>query len=71
MDAAQIIDALGGRRAVADLTGAEPNAITQWRRIGVPAKYWPTLVERASALGVEGITFASLRCTKPAPASAA
>jgi DNA-binding transcriptional regulator YdaS (Cro superfamily) len=71
MSPAEIITALGGKHALAALTGASPNAVTQWRRIGVPAKYWDVLVDHAAAKGVAGITFPALRATKPAPGRAA
>lgn len=71
MDATDIINALGGKHAVSTLTGAKPNAVTQWRRIGVPAKFWPVLVERAAEAGIEGITFDALRVSKPQMSAAA
>ena len=71
MTAADIIAAFGGRQAMADLTGALPDAVTQWRRIGIPARYWPELVEAAPGKGVGGITFAVLRATKPEKAAKA
>lgn len=70
MTAAQIIAAFGGRQAMADLTGAKPDAVTQWRYIGIPAKYWPRLVDAAVAKKVAGITFAVLEATKPAKVAA-
>ncbi len=69
MTAPEIIEAFGGTASVADLTGARPNAVTQWRRIGIPSKYWDVLVERAATTGIGGITFASLRASKPTAAS--
>ena len=57
MTPADIITALGGKHEVARITGATPNAVTQWRRIGVPAKFWHVLVEHSAHV---------LRGTKPA-----
>lgn len=71
MDAIRIIEALGGKHSLAALTGATPNAITQWRRIGVPAKFWPVLVDHAAAHDIPGITFDALRASKPASEPAA
>jgi hypothetical protein len=72
MAPAEIIAALGGKHEVARITGATPNAVTQWRRIGVPAKFWHVLVEHAAGAGVPGITFAVLQSSKPeTPAEAA
>jgi hypothetical protein len=66
MTPADIITALGGKHEVARITGATPNAVTQWRRIGVPAKFWHVLVEHSAQSGVSGISFDVLRGTKPA-----
>lgn len=70
MTPAEIIAALGGKHEVSTLTGATPNAVTQWRRIGIPSKYWHVLVSHAEASGIPGITFAALQATKPEPAAA-
>lgn len=56
---------------MARITGANPGAVTQWRRIGIPARYWPDLVELAREQGMREITFGTLRATKPAKADAA
>lgn len=66
MTAPEIIHAFGGRQAIASLTGADPHAVTQWRRNGIPAKYWHVLVEHAGEHGLAGISFDVLRATKPA-----
>lgn len=70
MTPADMIAALGGKHQVSALTGATPNAVTQWRRIGIPAKYWHVLVPHAEQAGIPGITFAALQATKPEPAAA-
>jgi len=67
MSASDIIKTLGGRQSVAAITGARATAVGMWRRIGIPAKYWPVLVDHAAAHGLADITFASLRATKPPP----
>jgi hypothetical protein len=64
MNATQIIDAFGGRPAMATLTGANEQAVRQWGRIGVPSKYWHVLVRRAAETGVAGVTFEVLAATK-------
>jgi len=71
MNASEIIDALGGIRVVAQATGAKRNAVTQWRRIGVPAKYWPTIVQFADAAGKSSITYAVLQASRPASVTSA
>lgn len=63
-----IIAAFGGRQATALLTGAAPAAVTQWRRIGIPSRYWHVLVEEAQRRGIDGITFDALAASKPASA---
>lgn len=68
MDASSIIERLGGTRKVAEITGAKRNAVSQWLRIGIPAKYWPALVKSVSD---DSLTFEQLQATKPAPQSAA
>ena len=65
MTGAEIIEAFGGRQSMATLTGADPTAVTMWRRNGIPAKYWHVLVDHARQLRLPGVTFATLRDTKP------
>lgn len=36
MDASKIIDALGGTNAVAELCEVTPQAVSQWREVGIP-----------------------------------
>lgn len=61
----QIIEAFGGRWVLAKLTGANATAVTQWRRIGIPAKYWPALMAAAPFHDVGGLSFPELQATKP------
>jgi hypothetical protein len=70
MTGPEIIEAFGGRQAIATLTGAEPDAVTQWRRNGIPAKYWHVLVAHAHTAGVPGITFEALRASRPVKVAA-
>lgn len=70
MTVTDIIKAFGGRQVVSLLTGAQPANISMWRTNGVPAKYWPALVEKARERGVEGVTFPVLEATKPAKVAA-
>ena len=64
-----INDRFGGRRAVAAITGATPNAVAQWYRIGIPAKFWPILVDTAKTRKIDGITFDALASTKTTEAA--
>jgi hypothetical protein len=61
---AQIIDALGGRDAVADLTGARPRTVEQWTRIGIPHKHFGLLVEAAQSREIKGISYKTLYAAK-------
>lgn len=61
---AQIIDALGGRDAVAELTGARPRTVEQWGRIGIPHKHFGLLVEVAIARGIKGLSYRALYAAK-------
>lgn len=63
---AQIIEALGGRDAVAELTGTRPRTVEQWHRIGVPHKHFALLVCYARTHGLRGITYESLYAAKSA-----
>lgn len=65
MNPSEIIEALGGRKAVCGITGATLGAVKQWDRIGVPAKYWPDLVQHAARSAIPGITFDALRAARP------
>ena len=64
-----IKDRFKGRRDVASITGATPNAVAQWYRIGIPPKYWPVLVDVARDRGVQDVTFDALAATKPSEAA--
>jgi integrase len=63
MKVPEIIEKLGGRRSVSEITGAKPNAITQWRRKGIPPVYWHVLVKAAEERHVP-ISFALLARTR-------
>jgi hypothetical protein len=65
----EIIEALGGKDQVSRLTGAKPNAIRAWRRIGIPYKHWQPLLQQAQAVGA-AVDAKALAATRP-PASAA
>lgn len=53
---------------MAEITGAKPNAVTQWRVAGVPHKYWFAILEAASARNLDGVTRELLEQTRPAEA---
>lgn len=63
---AQIIEALGGRNAVAELTGARPRTVEQWLRIGVPHKHFALLVCYARTHAIRGVTYETLYAAKAA-----
>ena len=56
MDASQIIDEFGGPVAVAKRLGAGRTAVYNWRRDGIPAKFWLPLLDAAKAEGKGHIT---------------
>ena len=56
MDASHIIAAFGGPMKVAAEFGSSPGAVRNWKRDGIPAKFWLEMVERARARGLDGIT---------------
>jgi hypothetical protein len=64
MTASEIIQALGGRLSVAEITGAKPNAVTQWRKAGIPPFYWHKLVGAAAEKQIQGVTFETLQSTR-------
>lgn len=59
-----IIESFGGRHLVATIIGSTPNAITQWYRIGVPAKYHLVLLEYAIAHQIQ-VSSEDLRTALP------
>jgi len=66
MTASEIIKQLGGPKKVAGITGAKPNAVTQWYYAGIPGRYWPEIIAAADEAEIAGVTFDVLRGTKPA-----
>lgn len=63
MNAHDIISKLGGVSAVSLITKTKPHAVQQWKRIGIPSKFWHTLV--AASAGMLG--FSDLAASKPNP----
>lgn len=49
MDATSIIRALGGATKLAPQLGAKRSAVSNWPRIGIPARYWPAIARLAAA----------------------
>lgn len=60
MNASQIIDAFGGIGPVADVTGASRSAVSNWRRDGIPARYWFALLDVARRKRMKGVTRVSI-----------
>ena len=56
MRGSEIIDALGGTAKVAALTGSRPGAVRNWRRDGIPAKFWLRLLDVAREREVKCVT---------------
>jgi hypothetical protein len=57
----QIIDALGGTKAVADIFGCGLNVVSNWRKAKIPADRWAGLV----AAKPNDITFEELAAQLP------
>ncbi len=57
---AQVIDAFGGRDAMAELTGTRPRTVEAWLRIGVPLKHFALLVDTGRRRGIRGLSFETL-----------
>lgn len=55
MDASEIIRAFGGASKVAEVTGSTRTAVCNWRREGIPAKFWLTLIVAAEKAGIKGV----------------
>lgn len=73
-----IIDACGGKEALKVRFGASRTAIYNWRHDGIPARFWPDVVQMADEAGKLSVTFEALRATSrsgrsapPAPSEAA
>lgn len=58
--ASQIIDALGGTKAVADQLKCGLSAVSNWRRARIPSDRWPAIVA-----GFDGITYEQLAAQLP------
>lgn len=71
MDHAEIIDGLGGYRTVAAELGENPTTVQNWRRRGIPGRFWPAVERLAARLGVPGITVESLEAARSAQDDAA
>lgn len=68
MSTDDIITLFGGRAAISTITGAKPNAITQWKQAGIPSKFWHVLVAEAETRDLAGVTFDALAATRQAGA---
>lgn len=64
-NARKIIEALGGRARVAELTGVKANAIRAWDRIGIPYRFWGLLSEHGAEHGLAEVTLEAMIATKP------
>lgn len=62
---ADAIDALGGYRAVAVALGENPTTVQNWRRRGIPGRFWPAIERIAAERGVAAITVESLETARP------
>ena len=44
MDHAELIERLGGYRALADKLGRHPTTVFKWQSTGIPADLWPAVL---------------------------
>jgi len=65
MTSHEILSAFGKPKIIHEITGADPRAIRAWKRNGIPAKYWHEFVQEAEQRGIPGVTFDTLKATKP------
>lgn len=56
MDASHVIAAFGGPTKVAAEFGSSPGAVRNWKRDGIPAKFWLPMVEKARERGLKDVT---------------
>lgn len=61
----KIVEALGGRARVAEITGVKANAVRAWDRIGVPYRFWALLNDHARENGLDEVTLEAMVATKP------
>ena len=58
---AEILEALGGERRVADSLGVPAGTVSSWKSRGaIPARAWTNLVEYARKRRIKGVTFETL-----------
>jgi hypothetical protein len=55
MNASQIVDAFGGNAALAEAIGIGKNAISTWRKVGIPATRVHDLAQLAETRQVAGV----------------
>lgn len=60
----EIIDRLGGYRAVAAATGNRSNTVVKWAVRGIPSKLWPEIVRMARKKRVSEITIEALEAQR-------
>lgn len=60
----EIVRALGGREPVSARCDVSPQAVSNWRRDGIPFRHFVTLVALAAERGVH-LTFDHLAATRP------
>lgn len=63
-----LIDELGGYRAVASFLSLPPTTVASWKSRGsIAVEHWPKIVEVARERGVVGVTFDELVALHAAP----
>lgn len=65
MTHAEIVERLGGYRAVAAALGADATTTFRWPERGIPSHRWAEIVRLAGAMGVREVSFEALANTAP------
>ena len=58
MSTDDILDKFGGVAGTAALCNCKKNAVYNWRRAGIPAKFWHVLAHAAAEKKIDGLTIA-------------
>jgi len=60
MTADEIISAFGGTQPVSEITGSSRNAVSNWTRTKIPARFWPILARAAKTKRVKKVSLTTL-----------
>jgi hypothetical protein len=66
MNTSDIIDRLGGPSQVALILKVTPQAVSGWRRDGIPPFHWQAVVDHAREKKIDGITWDAVQDARKA-----